>query len=99
MVTDPNLTDTDGDGLGDGDEIKLYEADPTKADTDGDGIPDGMELDPRSNLLEPTRIPPPSSVTFEVNAGGPQNTATSESIYLADTRFSGGATYRTHPVV
>lgn len=35
--TDPGLADTDGDGLGDGED-----ADPLDPDADGDGIPDGM---------------------------------------------------------
>jgi len=35
--TDPGLADTDGDGLGDGEDT-----DPLNPDTDGDGIPDGM---------------------------------------------------------
>ena len=35
--TDPGLADTDGDGLGDGEDTE-----PLNPDTDGDGIPDGM---------------------------------------------------------
>ncbi|MEM3458924.1 MAG: hypothetical protein QXN36_08600 [Candidatus Bathyarchaeia archaeon] len=35
--------DSDGDGLSDGVEIKIFTTDPTKADTDGDGISDGLE--------------------------------------------------------
>jgi hypothetical protein len=93
--TDPDVVDTDGDGLSDGDEIKLYDTDPTKADTDGDGIPDSVEVNPGSNPPEPTPIPPASSVTFAVNAGGPQYTTTGGSVYVADMRFSGGSTYRT----
>ena len=52
-LTDPNLADTDGDGLPDGREVALG-ADPTRVDTDGDGLPDGYEaergLDPASPL-------------------------------------------------
>jgi outer membrane protein OmpA-like peptidoglycan-associated protein len=36
--------DTDGDGLKDGDEVKLEKTDPTKADSDGDGLGDGDEI-------------------------------------------------------
>jgi len=38
------LSDTDGDGLGDGQEVFIYGTDPTRADTDGDGLDDGLEL-------------------------------------------------------
>jgi hypothetical protein len=40
--TDPLLWDTDGDGLGDNDE--LPDSSPTSYDTDGDGLHDGLEL-------------------------------------------------------
>ena len=39
--TDPNHADTDGDGIGDGDEIDNG-SDPFDADEDGDGVPDGV---------------------------------------------------------
>jgi hypothetical protein len=42
--TNPCVTDTDGDGLSDGDEVNTYLTDPTKADTDGDGMPDNYEV-------------------------------------------------------
>ncbi len=42
--TNPNLADTDSDGLGDADEINVYGTDPTAADTDGDGLADGDEV-------------------------------------------------------
>ncbi|GII99265.1 hypothetical protein CLV28_2422 [Sediminihabitans luteus] len=41
---DPLVPDTDGDGLGDGDEADLG-LDPLAPDTDGDGLPDGTEVD------------------------------------------------------
>src|SRR3990170_1697638 len=44
LGTDPNNPDTDGDGLGDGDEVMKYKTDPLKADTDGDGLNDNDEL-------------------------------------------------------
>lgn len=43
--TDPNDSDTDDDGLADGDERNVHGTDPLAADTDGDGISDGDELD------------------------------------------------------
>jgi hypothetical protein len=38
--TNPNLADTDDDGLSDYDEAFKYHTDPTKKDSDGDGVPD-----------------------------------------------------------
>ncbi|MGB9853914.1 MAG: hypothetical protein ACPLRY_03790 [Candidatus Bathyarchaeales archaeon] len=35
--------DTDGDGLSDGVEVKVFKTDPRRADTDGDGVSDGLE--------------------------------------------------------
>ncbi len=42
--TNPNLADTDGDGLGDGDELNVHGTSPILADTDGDGLLDGFEV-------------------------------------------------------
>lgn len=36
--------DTDGDGLGDREEVKVYDTDPKNVDTDGDGYSDGDEV-------------------------------------------------------
>ena len=36
--------DSDGDGIGDEDEINIYHTDPHKTDSDGDGIPDFQEV-------------------------------------------------------
>lgn len=50
-VLDPQNTDSDADGLSDGEEdanangwLDLEETDPTRADTDGDGLSDGEEM-------------------------------------------------------
>lgn len=48
-VTDPKLTDTDGDTLGDYAEINTHSTDPSKADTDSDGLNDNLELTLGSN--------------------------------------------------
>lgn len=42
--TDPRNPDTDGDGLSDGDEVKIYKTNPLKVDTDGDGLTDFDEV-------------------------------------------------------
>lgn len=44
LGTDPNIADSDGDGLSDGAEHGTYNTDPLKADTDGDGLSDGDEI-------------------------------------------------------
>ena len=43
MNTRIDVADTDGDGLSDGVEVKVFKTDPLKADTDGDGVSDGLE--------------------------------------------------------
>ena len=43
--TDPDLRDTDGDGVSDGDEVAAG-TDPLVRDTDGDGFPDGTDVNP-----------------------------------------------------
>lgn len=43
--TDPNNSDSDGDGLTDGQEVKIH-TNPNSKDTDGDGIPDNIEVGP-----------------------------------------------------
>lgn len=42
--TDPENSDTDGDGLKDGEEVNTYKSNPLNADTDGDGLKDGEEV-------------------------------------------------------
>ena len=42
--TDPNNWDTDGDELGDGDEVTIWKTDPLNPDSDGDTYLDGAEV-------------------------------------------------------
>ncbi|MBI5222514.1 MAG: hypothetical protein HY980_03390, partial [Candidatus Magasanikbacteria bacterium] len=44
LGTDPANWDTDNDGLGDGDEILIWQTDPLNPDTDGDSYLDGAEV-------------------------------------------------------
>lgn len=44
ISTDPLNPDTDGDGLTDGEEVRVYKTNPLLADTDGDGLRDGDEV-------------------------------------------------------
>lgn len=41
---DPDVPDSDHDGLADGTEAYTYGTDATRADSDGDGLPDGLEV-------------------------------------------------------
>ena len=50
--TDPEIPDTDGDGLSDGTEVNTHGTDPTNPDTDGDGANDGAEIDAGSDPLD-----------------------------------------------
>jgi len=47
--SEPNNQDSDGDGLYDGDEVKLYNTNPALSDSDKDGLPDKWELDTGTN--------------------------------------------------
>ncbi len=42
--TDPNNPDSDGDGLQDGEEVRVYITDPLNPDSDADGLKDGAEV-------------------------------------------------------
>lgn len=44
LGTDPTLVDSDGDSLGDGEEVLLRGTDPLKTKTDGDDVSDGNEV-------------------------------------------------------
>ena len=44
LGTNPNSIDSDGDGLYDREEVKVYDTDPLAADSDGDGFSDGQEV-------------------------------------------------------
>ncbi len=52
-------TDTDRDGLEDGEELQLEGTDPLVADTDGGGASDGHEVRVGTDPLDPTDDPPP----------------------------------------
>lgn len=55
--TDPNAFDSDGDLLGDGDEVLNQLTDPFDSDTDGDGVSDRTELVAGSDPLNPNDRP------------------------------------------
>ncbi|MCM1008384.1 MAG: cellulose binding domain-containing protein [Ruminococcus flavefaciens] len=81
LGTDPNSEDTDGDGLNDGEEVKIYHTDPLNPDTDGDGISDYDEillgLDPNSEFTDGIKdverifsenIPEESEILYHINS-------------------------------
>jgi len=56
LGTDPWLADSDGDGLGDGDEVFIYGTDPMAVDSDGDGVEDGTEIDDGTDPMDETEL-------------------------------------------
>lgn len=55
--TDPNLADTDGDGINDGEEVARG-TNPNKTDTDGDGFSDKAEIDAGTDPNNPDTTAP-----------------------------------------
>jgi hypothetical protein len=51
--TDPSLSDTDEDGLSDGQEVVEFKTEPLNPDTDGDGTLDGDEIAQGTDPLDP----------------------------------------------
>lgn len=68
--TDPAKSDTDSDGLIDGDEVIIWKTDPLKADTDGDTYLDGSEIKNGYNPLGSGKL-------FGVQTNTSTNTGTS----------------------
>jgi hypothetical protein len=65
LSTNPQSSDTDGDGLSDYDEYCKYRTDPTKSDSDGDGKPDGDWQERREytySIRAVCEIRPPSNL-------------------------------------
>jgi len=56
LATDPWLADSDGDGLGDGDEVFIYGTDPMAVDSDDDGVEDGTEIDDGTDPMDETDL-------------------------------------------
>ncbi len=51
LGTNPKISDTDNDGLIDGDEVIIWKTNPLNPDTDGDGYTDGTEVKSGYNPL------------------------------------------------
>jgi parallel beta-helix repeat protein len=55
--TDPHSSDSDMDGLTDGDEVKIYTTNPLNPDSDMDGLPDRWEVTMGTNpLINDTKV-------------------------------------------
>lgn len=79
LGTDPNNPDTDGDGLGDGEEILIHGTNPAAVDSDSDGVPDGAEV------IEGTLPIDPGSVGTAASAYPAPTTTISETITVTAT--------------
>ena len=66
LGSNPNLTDTDGDGLSDVDELFVYQTNPSSPDTDGDTLKDGEDADPTSSVINWTVGPAPKFAIIEL---------------------------------
>ncbi|MFH1790342.1 MAG: hypothetical protein ABH832_04730 [bacterium] len=56
LKTDPNNSDSDNDGLSDGDEVLVWNTDPLNPDSDNDTYLDGEEIKNGYNPLGPGRL-------------------------------------------
>ncbi len=78
--TSPVNSDTDGDGISDGNEVNVTGTNPTNKDTDLDGLADGMELALGTSPLNPDSDGDGYSDGIEVLYGSDPTPATGGSI-------------------
>ncbi len=67
FLTNPLLADTDNDALTDGEEFYNYYTDPLKEDTDSDGYSDGIEIEYKTDPLDPNSFPSTCDLIEEFN--------------------------------
>ena len=72
--SNPYNTDSDGDGIPDGQEVNQYGTSPSSSDTDGDTIPDGTEIgmsgmDPASDDDDADGVPTKIEVSWDGTPG------------------------------
>lgn len=96
LGTDPENWDTDGDGLGDGDEVIIWKTDPLEPDTDKDGYEDGSEVRNGYSPTGPGRIfePPtpgqqPASATTDTSESATMEDASDTAMTSENTMNSG----------
>jgi len=61
--TNVNNSDTDNDGLSDGEEVITWKTNPLNKDTDGDGYEDGSEIQNGYNPAGPGKLTPSPATT------------------------------------
>jgi hypothetical protein len=71
LGTSMQITDTDGDGLLDGDEVNIWKTDPLNPDSDNDSYLDGEEVNNGYNPLGPGKL------FVEMNTTTPDASSTS----------------------
>jgi hypothetical protein len=86
--SDPYDTDSDDDGLTDGDEVGTHSTDPTNADSDGDGWLDGAEIALGSDPGVPAS-PPTVPIGAPFVDGGDVSTSVSGALSLAAADLNG----------
>jgi hypothetical protein len=88
--TNPLIADTDGDSLGDREEVKTYKTDPLTMDTDTDGLNDGDEINiwnsnPLSVDTDGDTYPDGTEVKNGYSPIGPGKLASSTPVVVAPT--------------
>jgi hypothetical protein len=86
LGTDPEVADTDGDGLNDGDEVFIHHTNPLEPDTDGDGLTDGEEI---NNVDDPATTLVPAGASDALDPCSP----TASAACTADTDGDGLTDY------
>ncbi len=87
---DPNVGDTDGDGLSDYEEVKTYYTDPRLTDTDGDGLSDSIEATSETSPLNPDTDGDgvPDSITIEYAQNDPHRIMKAAHNLPAETDYT-----------
>jgi len=78
--TNPFDTDTDSDGLKDGEEVNNYKTDPNKMDTDGDTYTDYEEIKAGTDPLDANSYPS-STETANTNINTNANSTNSSEMF------------------
>lgn len=66
LGTNPDNTDTDGDGLEDGEEVGTHGTDPADPNTDSDRFIDGVEIAQGTDPLDPASYPPDQDIDNDI---------------------------------
>jgi len=73
LGTNPDVTDTDGDGLTDGEEVVDHETDPLDHDTDEDGYTDSDEVDNGTSPTDEGDGPPDNDGDYVSDVNDPDD--------------------------